>query len=81
MTKVKDRPHKTTRISSKHQITIPVETLRAAGLAIGERVTATCDGVGRVVLQREHDILAEFAGALTGVYAPNELAALRVEWE
>lgn len=81
MTKVKDGAVKTTRISSKHQITIPVDTLRAAGLAVGERVTATCDGVGRVILQREHDVLAEFAGALTGVYAPGELAALRDEWE
>jgi len=72
---------KTTRISSKHQITIPVEALRAAGLEIGERVSATCDGVGRVILQRERDVLADFAGALTGVYARDEIVTLRAEWE
>ena len=81
MNKVKADPNRTTRISSKHQITIPVDTLRAAGLEIGERVSATCDGVGRVILEREKDVLAEFAGALTGVYARDELNALRAEWE
>ncbi|MCC6242191.1 MAG: AbrB/MazE/SpoVT family DNA-binding domain-containing protein [Gemmatimonadaceae bacterium] len=80
MIKVKDGAVKRTRIGNKHQVTIPVDTLRAAGLAVGDRVTASCDGMGRILLQREHDILAEFAGALTGVYAPDELAALRDEW-
>ena len=59
---------RTTRVSSKHQITIPVDILRQAGLKMGERVRATCDGAGRVVLERQHDVLSEFAGALTGVY-------------
>ena len=81
MKKVKDGPVKTSRISSKHQITIPVDTLRAAGLKVGERVTATCDGAGRVVLMRESDVLSAFVGALTGVYQRDELNALRAEWE
>ena len=81
MANVKDRRRGATRISSKHQITIPVDALRAAGLEVGERVVAHADGPGRVVLQREHDVIAEFAGAMTGVYATNELAELRDEWE
>ena len=81
MKKVKGGFKKTSRISSKHQITIPVETLRAAGLSIGERVSATCDGAGRVVLERESDILSEFVGALTGVYQRDEIGSLRTEWE
>jgi len=32
------------------------------------------------VLEREHDVLAEFAGAMTGVYTSNELDKLRDEW-
>lgn len=78
---VKDRRRGATRISSKHQITIPADALRAAGLVIGERVIAHADGPGRVVLEREHDVLAEFAGAMTGAYAPNELDGLRAEWD
>jgi hypothetical protein len=37
-------------------------------------------GPGRAVLEREADILDEFAGALTGAYRPNELDVLRGEW-
>lgn len=67
-------------ISSKHQITIPADALRAAGLQIGDRVVAHADGAGRVVLEREHDILAEFAGTMTGAYTTDELDELRREW-
>ncbi len=81
MSGVKNRRRGATRISSKHQITIPADALRAAGLAIGERVVAHADGPGRVVLEREHDVLAEFVGALTGAYAPDEIDVLRAEWD
>lgn len=81
MPSVKGRRRGATRISSKHQITIPADALRAAGLEIGERVIAHADGPGRVVLEREHDVLAEFAGAMTGVYKRDELDELRVEWD
>ena len=77
---VKNRRRGASRISSKHQITIPADALRAAGLAIGERVVAHADGPGRVVLEREHDIIAEFAGSMTGAYGGDELDALRTEW-
>src|SRR5215204_3747973 len=63
MSDVKDRRRGATHISSKHQITIPADALRAAGLAVGDRVVAHADGPGRLVLEREHDVLAEFAGA------------------
>lgn len=68
-------------MSSKHQITIPVDALRAAGVEVGERMVATADGPGRIVLEREADVLADLAGALTGVYRRDELAALRDEWD
>jgi bifunctional DNA-binding transcriptional regulator/antitoxin component of YhaV-PrlF toxin-antitoxin module len=77
---VKKRPRGATRISSKHQITIPVDALRAAGLATGDRLSAVAVGPGRIVLEREVDPVAQFAGALTGVYRPGELDDLRSEW-
>ncbi len=80
MSEVRNRRRGATRISSKHQITIPADALRAAGLEIGDRVVARADGAGRVVLEREHDILAEFAGTMTGAYTANELDDLRQEW-
>jgi bifunctional DNA-binding transcriptional regulator/antitoxin component of YhaV-PrlF toxin-antitoxin module len=81
MAKVKERRRGTTTISSKHQITIPTAELRAAGLEVGERLLARADGPGRVILEREHDVLADFAGALTGVYTDHELDTLRAEWD
>ncbi len=41
-----------TRISGKHQVTIPSVPFRAAGLEVGDRLHATADGAGRVVLER-----------------------------
>lgn len=81
MRDVKNRRRGTSRVSSKHQVTIPTDALRAAGLEVGERLVAHADGPGRVVFEREADVLAEFSGALTGIYEPNELAVLRDEWE
>jgi bifunctional DNA-binding transcriptional regulator/antitoxin component of YhaV-PrlF toxin-antitoxin module len=81
MSNVRNRRRGATRISSKNQITIPADALRAAGLEIGDRVIAHADGPGRVVLEREHDVLADFAGAMTGAYTSNELDELRAEWD
>lgn len=77
---VRDRRRGTSRVSSKHQVTIPIDALRAAGLEVGERLVAHAEGPGRVVFEREDDVLAGLAGALTGVYELGELDALRDEW-
>jgi len=78
---VKKRRRGATRISSKHQVTIPADALRGAGLEVGERVVARVEGPGRVVLEREDDVLARYAGRLTGVYERDEIQGLRDEWE
>ncbi|MEZ4554782.1 MAG: hypothetical protein R3B59_12940 [Dehalococcoidia bacterium] len=82
MSEVKNggRATQRTRISRKHQVTIPVRAMEEAGLHVGERLVATVEGPGRVVLQREADVIAEFAGRLTGVYERDELERLRGEW-
>ena len=81
MKKVRERRRGATTISSKHQITIPAAELRGAGLEAGERLVARADGPGRIVLEREDDVIAQFAGTLSGVYADNELNSLRDEWD
>jgi bifunctional DNA-binding transcriptional regulator/antitoxin component of YhaV-PrlF toxin-antitoxin module len=67
-------------VSAKHQVTLPVEALHAAGVEVGDRLVARADGPGRVVLEREDDVLAAFSGALTGLYRAGELDELRDEW-
>ncbi len=68
-------------MSSKHQVTIPVDALRAAGLEVGERLVARADGPGRVLFERDSDVFDEFQGLLTGIYEADELATLRAEWD
>lgn len=69
------------KISVKHQITIPIGAVRAAGLRTGDRMRAEAKGRGRVLLVREDDPVARHAGALTGVYRRGELDKLRDEWD
>jgi bifunctional DNA-binding transcriptional regulator/antitoxin component of YhaV-PrlF toxin-antitoxin module len=67
-------------VSAKHQVTLPVATLRDAGIRTGDTLRAEVRGPGEVVLIRDEDPLDRFAGALTGVYESGELDALRDEW-
>lgn len=69
------------KISAKHQITIPIGAVRAAGLRTGDRMRAEARGRGRVLLVREGDPVTRHAGSLTGTYRRGELAALRDEWD
>ncbi len=41
-----------TRISTKHQITIPSVPFEGASLQVGDRLELTADGAGRVILER-----------------------------
>ena len=69
-----------TRISAKHQVTIPVDVLRRAGLKPGDELYVETNASGRVTLVREDDVIAKYAGDLTGVYTPGGLEKLRDEW-
>lgn len=78
--RVKKRRRGYTRVSAKHQVTIPVATLRDAGIRTGDTLRAEVRGPGEVVLIRDEDPLDRFAGALTDVYEPGEIGRLRDEW-
>jgi AbrB family looped-hinge helix DNA binding protein len=69
-----------TRISRKHQATIPVEALRRAGLKPGDELRVEAAGAGRIVLVRADDLIARYAGCLPGVYPAEYLRTLREEW-
>ncbi len=80
MEKVK-KHGRSTKISMKHQVTIPIDAMRTAGLEAGERVVARAEGPGRVVLERQDDVLEQFSGSLTGVFDQGILEQLRNEWD
>jgi bifunctional DNA-binding transcriptional regulator/antitoxin component of YhaV-PrlF toxin-antitoxin module len=69
------------RISSKNQVTVPVEALRRAGLQPGDRVRIEARGPGELWLIRQPDVLATFAGRLRGLYPAGYLDELRHEWD
>ncbi len=78
--RVKQRRRGYTRVSAKHQVTLPIEALQRAGIRTGDTLRAEVRGPGEVLLVRDVDPLDRFAGALTGVYQRGELDALRDEW-
>jgi bifunctional DNA-binding transcriptional regulator/antitoxin component of YhaV-PrlF toxin-antitoxin module len=80
MKEVKKRRRGFTRISAKHQATIPVQALRDAGLKPGDEVRVVAAGSGRLVLERDVNVVERHAGALKGVYERGELDRLRDEW-
>jgi hypothetical protein len=80
MDKVKNRRRGFTRISAKHQATLPVQALKEAALSPGDQVRVTAAGRGRLVLERDSNLVERHAGALPDVYEPGELERLRGEW-
>lgn len=70
-----------TRISPKHQVTIPRTAFREAGLAVGETLRVEAIGPGRLVLTRQDLLLQELRGTLhAGGELRRAIEELRDEW-
>ncbi|MEA2355652.1 MAG: hypothetical protein QOD61_1781 [Solirubrobacteraceae bacterium] len=69
------------RVSSKNQVTLPVEAMRAAGLRAGEEVTIRPSGDGELIIAARGSRVRRHAGIATGIYEPGELDRLRDEWD
>jgi AbrB family looped-hinge helix DNA binding protein len=69
------------KVSSKNQITLPVEAMRAAGLRAGDEVTVRPVGDGEVLVAARGSRVRRHAGIADGIYDPGELERLRDEWQ
>jgi bifunctional DNA-binding transcriptional regulator/antitoxin component of YhaV-PrlF toxin-antitoxin module len=70
------------RVSGKHQITIPIGAFSEAGLREGDIVQIEAQGRGRVLIARVDDLVDEYAGCLsTGGELGRTVRGLRQEWD
>jgi bifunctional DNA-binding transcriptional regulator/antitoxin component of YhaV-PrlF toxin-antitoxin module len=70
-----------TKVSSKHQVTIPVGAFREAGLAAGDTLRVEAAGAGQIVLTRLDELLDRYSGCLdTGGGLRESVEELRREW-
>ena len=69
------------RVSSKHQVTIPVDAMRAAGLHAGDEVVVRAAHDGEIVLARRGSRIRRHAGIAIGIYKTGEVDQLRDEWD
>jgi AbrB family looped-hinge helix DNA binding protein len=83
---VKKTPRRTrhrdqTRISSKHQVTIPASAFRNAGLKAGDTLRVASARSGEIVLTRIEDLADRYSGSLdTGGALRAQVEGLRDEW-
>lgn len=67
------------KISSKHQVTLPVETLASAGLKAGDEVTIAAYGPDTIVVRRATRDVDAALGIFDGLFEPGYLDRLRSE--
>jgi AbrB family looped-hinge helix DNA binding protein len=68
------------KISSKNQITLPVEAMRAAGLHPGDEVTVHATGDGEILVAAHGSRVRRHAGIANGIFRDGDLDRLRDEW-
>ena len=65
------------KISSKHQVTLPVESLARAGLRPGDEVTIEAEGNDTIIVRRADRNLDGALGVFDGLFEPGYLERLR----
>jgi len=64
-------------VTPKHQITLPVDALKRAGLQVGDEVAIEADGADRIIVRRVWGDIDRALGVFDGLYEPGYLDRLR----
>jgi bifunctional DNA-binding transcriptional regulator/antitoxin component of YhaV-PrlF toxin-antitoxin module len=67
----------TTRLSTKNQITLPVEIIRKAGFKVGDTINCTVNKEGRIELSPPENPIMSLIGAGNGIFDDFDLEAER----
>ena len=68
----------TSRLSSKHQVTIPVDVMREVGFKVGDELVFNIEGKKVIVTKKRVDLL-EWIASLNGLYDGYDFAAERAD--
>lgn len=70
-----------TRVSSKHQVTIPSGPFRDAALSEGDTLRVEAQGAGRILLTRVEELIDRYCGCIdSDGKLRRDTAELREEW-
>jgi AbrB family looped-hinge helix DNA binding protein len=69
------------KVSTKNQVTLPVDVMRGAGLRPGDEVAIEAIGDGEIRIAARGSRVRRHAGIAEGIYRRGELDRLRDEWE
>ncbi|HUA11130.1 MAG TPA: AbrB/MazE/SpoVT family DNA-binding domain-containing protein [Solirubrobacteraceae bacterium] len=69
------------KVSTKNQVTLPVEAMRGAGLHPGDEVAIEALGEGEIRIAARGSRVRHNAGIASGIYRRGELDRLRDEWK
>jgi bifunctional DNA-binding transcriptional regulator/antitoxin component of YhaV-PrlF toxin-antitoxin module len=69
------------RVSRKHQITLPVDDMRRAGIQPGDELVVELEAPGVLRLRRVDPPLDGWVGALTGVYGDQARSERKRAWQ
>jgi bifunctional DNA-binding transcriptional regulator/antitoxin component of YhaV-PrlF toxin-antitoxin module len=67
----------TSAVSSKNQVTIPIEVMRQAGICVGDLLQFTCTENGEILISQSRPKILNLLGFAEGLYRNYDLAAER----
>lgn len=69
------------KVTSQGQVSIPRQIMREAGVKPGDRLQASTDEHGRIVLEPIEDPLIALLGSMPGAFDRAEMEKIRKEWD